>query len=120
MPADQPLRQDEIEWMNAYANEVLTTFRAQFDSAADRFKTSQPLLDRFSSAIESVQGNSRALFRAVDEAHNELCVASALLENSNPAFTCVEYESVLPGCAKSIDFRATTDAGVTVYVDIKT
>lgn len=120
MSADQPLRQDEIEWMNAYATEVLTTFRARFESAADRFKTSQPLLDRFSSAIEAVQGNSRALFRAVDEAHNELCIASALLENSDPAFTCLEYEPVLPGCAKSIDFRATTDGGVTVYVDVKT
>jgi hypothetical protein len=63
MSADQPLREEEIEWMMAYASEVLATFRARFDSASDRFKNSQPLLDRFSSAIEAVQGNSRSLFR---------------------------------------------------------
>lgn len=120
MCADPPLRQDEIDWMNTYADEVLTAFRARFGSAADRFKTSQPLLDRFSSAINAVQGNSRALFRAVDEAHNELCVASALLDNSDPVFTCIEYEPSLADCAKSIDFRATTDGGIAVYVDVKT
>lgn len=120
MNADQPLRQDDIDWMNAYANEVLTTFRGRFESASDRFKTWRPLLDRFSSAIEAVKGNSHSHFRAVDEAHNELCIADALLENRAPLFTCLEYEPAFPGCAKSIDFRTTTDAGVTVYVDVKT
>lgn len=120
MSADHPLREEEVEWMMAYASEVLATFRARFESASDRFKTPQPLLNRFSSAIESVRANSRSLFRAVDEAHNELCIASALLDNANPQFTCLEYEPVLPGCAKSIDFRATTDARLTVYVDVKT
>lgn len=120
MSANSPLREDEIDWMNVYSNEVLATFRARFESASDRFKISMPLLERFSSAIEAVQGNSRALFRAVDEAHNELCVASALLENPDPVFTRLEYEPVLAGCAKTIDFRAITDGGVTVYVDVKT
>ena len=120
MSADQPLRQDDIDWMNAYANEVLTTFRGRFESASGRFKTWQSLLDRFSLAIEAVKANSRPQFHAVDEAHNELCIADALLENRGPLFTCLEYEPALPGCGKSIDFRATTDAGVTVYVDVKT
>lgn len=120
MSADQPLREEEVEWMMAYASEVLATFRARFESASDRFRTPQPLLDRFSSAIEAVQANSRSLFRAIDEAHNELCIASALLDNADPQFTCLEYEPILPGCAKSIDFRATTDAGLIVYVDVKT
>jgi len=106
--------------MTAYANEVVATFRDRFESASDRFKTWQPLLDRFSSAIVAVKANGRSLFRAVDEAHNELCIASSLLENHAPLFACLEYEPPLPGCAKSIDFRATTDAGLTVYVDVKT
>ncbi len=120
MNADTPLQQDKIDWMNVYSNEVLTTFRARFVRASDRFKNSKPLLDRFTSAIKAVQGNSRALFRAVDEAHNELCVASALLENSDPVFTRLEYEPRLADCTKTIDFRATTDGGATVYVDVKT
>jgi hypothetical protein len=64
-------------------------------------------------------GLNHALFRAVDEAHNELCIASALLDNANPQFTCLKYEPILPDCAKSIDFCATTDAGLIVYVDVK-
>jgi len=120
MPADPPLRQDDIDWMNTYADEVRKTFCARFQSAADRFKTSQPLLDRFSSTINAVKGSSRALFHAVDEAHNELCVASALLDNPDPVFTCIEYEPVLADCAKSIDFRARTDGGLAIYVDVKT
>ncbi len=119
-PADQPLCHDEIEWLNAYANEVQTTFCARFESAAHRFKISQPLLDRFALAVATVRANSASHFRAVDEAHNELCIAAALLENSKPVFTCLEYEPALSGCAKSIDFRATTEDDVTVYVDVKT
>lgn len=120
MCAEQPLRQEDLEWMAAYATEVVTAFQARFESASDRFKTWQPLLERFSSAIEAVKVNGRSFFRAVDEAHNELCIASSLLENRDPSFTLLEYEPPLRGCSKSIDFRATTDAGVTVYVDVKT
>ena len=120
MCADQSLRQEDLEWMAAYATEVESTYRARFESASGRFKTWQPLLDRFSSAIEAVKANGRSLFRAVDEAHNELCIASALLENHDPLFALLEYEPPLPDCSKSIDFRATTDTGVTVYVDVKT
>lgn len=120
MCADQSLPQEDLEWMAAYATEVVTTFRARFESASDRFKAWQPLLDRFTTAIEAVKANGRSLFRAVDEAHNELCVASSLLDNSDPLFAQLEYEPPLLGCSKSIDFRATTDTGVIAYVDIKT
>jgi hypothetical protein len=120
MCAEEQLSQEDLEWMVVYATAVVTTFQAHFESASDRFKTWQPLLDRFSSAIEAVKANGRSLFRAVDEAHNELCIASSLLENRDPWFALLEYEPPLPGCSKSIDFRATTDAGVTVYVDVKT
>ena len=112
MPANQPMRDEEIEWLNAYTDEVLEVFRTRFVSASDRFKRSQPLLDRFTSAVNAVKANGRSLFRAVDEAHNELCIASAILENQEPQFTCLEYEPSLHGCAKSIDFLA-------IYGDLK-
>lgn len=64
--------------------------------------------------------NGRSLVSGVDEAHNELCVVSQLLANAEPLFTLLEYEPALPGCAKSIDFRATTADGLTLYVDVKT
>jgi hypothetical protein len=78
------------------------------------------LLNRFNAAIESVLKNGRGHFRAVDEAHNELCVASALLANTKLKFIRLEYEPPLPGCAKTIDFRATAEDGQIAYVDVKT
>jgi hypothetical protein len=119
MTTDHPMRDEEIKWLNAYADEVRKTFRTRLESASDRFKTAQPLFDRFTSAVNAVEDIGRSLFRAVDEAHNELCIASAILENKEPQFTCLDYEPALQGCAKSIDFLATS-GDLKVYVDVKT
>jgi hypothetical protein len=119
MRTDQPMRDDEIEWLSDYADEVLETFHTRFESASGRFKTPQPLLDRFTSAVDAVKANGWSLFRAVDEAHNELCIASAILENTEPHFTFLEYEPPIHGCAKSIDFLAISSE-LKVYVDVKT
>jgi hypothetical protein len=56
----------------------------------------------------------------VDEAHNELCVASAILANEKPHTARLEYEPPLQDCKKSIDFRATAEDGSLNYVDVKT
>jgi hypothetical protein len=114
------LTTDDFEWVKAYAAEVQKTFGQEFAAAADRFKDGQVLLDRFNAAIESVLKNGKGYFRAVDEAHNELCVASALLSNKQLKFVRLEYEPPLPGCARTIDFRATADNGQIAYVDVKT
>jgi hypothetical protein len=112
--------QEEVKWIKSYAVEVTTVFGGEFDSQAARFKDSKKLLQRFDKAVNSMLSKGRRLVAAVDEAHNELCVASQLLANADPRFTLVEYEPILPRCAKSIDFRARTDQGRTLYVDVKT
>jgi hypothetical protein len=99
---------------------VQKTFGQEFADAADRLKDAHVLLDRFNAAIESVLKNGRAHFRSVDEAHNEMCVASALLANTKLKFIRLEYEPPLPGCTKTIDFQATADNGQVAYVDVKT
>jgi hypothetical protein len=62
----------------------------------------------------------RGKFSAVDEAHNELCIAAAILRNPNPEFSVLEYEPLLDRCSKSIDFRAKTTDDLTLFVDVKT
>jgi hypothetical protein len=114
------LSADDIAWVKAYATEVQNTFEPEFNVAAGRFKDGKVLLDRFNTAIESVLKNGKGHFRAVDEAHNELCIASALLSNTKLKFIRVEYEPLLAGCAKTIDFRATAENAQIVYVDVKT
>lgn len=119
-PAEIPLDADDIAWLNDYAADVERELRKQFSAASGRFSDSEKLLGRFAAAINAVLKHGRSKFHAVDEAHNELCVAAALLANSKPKFVRLEYEPLLPGSPQSIDFRATDDDGWTVYVDTKT
>lgn len=114
------LTADDIAWVKTYAAEVQRTFGKEFGAAVDRFKDGHTLLHRFNSAIDSVLANGRRHFGAADEAHNELCVGSALLSNMALKFTRLEYEPPLPRCARTIDFRVMADNGQTAYVDVKT
>jgi hypothetical protein len=114
------LTADDIAWVKAHAAEVTQTFGAELVAASDRFAQGELLLDRFSAAIDSVLKYGRGHFSAVYEAHNEICIASALLANARLPFTRLEYEPPLPGCARTIDFRATADNGQIVFVDVKT
>lgn len=119
-PSAIELTVEDVAWVRAYAAEVVKTFGKEFEGAADRFQDGQVLLDRFNAAIECVLTKGRGHFRSVDEAHNELCVASALLGNSKLKFIRVEYEPALADCGKTIDFRGTGENGQIVYVDVKT
>jgi hypothetical protein len=114
------LTAEDIAWVEAYAAEVQKSFGVEFAAAADRFKDGKLLLERFRAAIDSVLKDGRGHFRAVDEAHNELCVAGALLANTQLKFVRLEYEPPLPGCSKTIDFRATADDEQIGCVDVKT
>jgi hypothetical protein len=114
------LDKDDIAWVRAHAAAVTEAFEGEFNAATDRFNQGQLLLDRFNPAIETVLRNGKGHFSAVDEAHNEICIASALLANTRLRFIRLEYEPPLPGCAKTIDFRATADTGRLAYVDVKT
>jgi hypothetical protein len=119
-PPALELTADDIAWVRAYAAEAVKTFGNEFEAAPDRFQDGQVLVDRFNAAIECVLAKGRGHFRAVDEAHNELCVAGALLGNSKLKFIRLEYEPALADCGKTIDFRATAENGQIVYVDVKT
>jgi hypothetical protein len=110
---------EEADRIRSYAVEVLKVFGSEFDAAASRFSGSR-LLRRFDDAISAMLSNGRALISSVDEAHNELWIASLLIANPNPRFTLLEYEPALTGRGKSIDFRGATDRGPTVFVDVKT
>jgi hypothetical protein len=112
------LTEDDLKWLEQYRTHVIEAFTPIFAEAAGRFPDGERLLRRFNEALDSVR--SGASFRAVDEAHNELCIAKALLASTKPRFSALAYEPRLPGCAKSIDFRASSDDGCIVFVDVKT
>lgn len=110
---------DDLARANAYAEQVLNAFDTRFKDAEDRFKDSALLLQRFTEAVGTARSNGWSEFHAVEETHNELCIADALLSSTEPAFATLEYEPILAGCSKSIDFRAGSGE-VTVHIDVKT
>lgn len=118
--AASDIEPEEVAQIEAYADEVRNLFGRDVADASARFEDSNRLLQRFLDAIDVMLANGRALISGVDEAHNELCVASKLLKHRDPQFTVLDYEPALAGSAKSIDFRATTADGITIYVDVKT
>jgi len=86
--AKASLSAEDVGWAKAYTGEVVRVFGEEFMAAADRFNEGPLLLERFKSAIEWVVSNGWAYFRAVDEAHNEMRIASALLKNVRLKFIC--------------------------------
>lgn len=116
----EPLSESDIKWLKSYSAEVAATYSQRFGDEGSRFRDGQRLVERFKQAVAQVLKTNRTAFRAVNEAHNELCIAYALLQLSNPRFSSVCYEPQLDHCTKSIDFRADASEGVTVFIDVKT
>jgi hypothetical protein len=110
----------DASWVRAYAAATVETFTAEFQQSASRFRSAARPIKKYTSAIESVLENGWDEFHAAGEAHNEMCIASALLATQEPRFLTLEYEPPLTGTLKTIDFRASTSDGFTIFVDVKT
>lgn len=117
---NNPLDADDRSWLSEYESAVVAFFSTKFKEDADRFTEGNRLLDRFVASVEEVRKRGRGFFRAVDEAHNELCIVVALLRNIEPRFVRIRYEPPLPNTDKTIDFCAEIQGGPAVYVDVKT
>lgn len=102
---------DDIEWIGGYAKEVNDVFGSEFEANRDRFREGQLLLDRFGASIQTLLDNGRGYFRGVDEAHNERCIASTILDSTSSPVSKLEYEPSLSGCVRTIDFRAIAQNG---------
>lgn len=102
-----------------YTQEVTREFEARFQKEANRFKDGRILLNRFVKTADLFEKNGVSQFDAINEAHNELCIASALLTMTDPVIETLEYEPPLENCAKSIDFRVKYK-DIAIYVDVKT
>jgi hypothetical protein len=74
----------EVEWLEEYRSQVLRGFTPVLAGAADRLAEGERLLRRFNDAVDAVRCGSS--FRVVDERHNELCIAKALVGNTKLRF----------------------------------
>jgi hypothetical protein len=115
-----PLSQDDLLMLDEYAKNVTETFGGQFQTESARLTGGDHLISRFTDAMAAVKAHGRTKFSGVDEAHNELCVASALLAGKRTVFKSIAYEPALAGTNQSIDFVCKADGAATLYVDVKT
>ncbi len=109
----------DIQWLKSHFDTVEATYSQRFKAEKRRFKDWKRLVKRYTQAVTHVLEH-RTTLSAVDEAHNELSIAYALLQHSNQRFSSICYEPRLPHCAKSIDFRAVVAEEETVFIDVKT
>lgn len=109
------------EWveLDEYSTNCINYYHREFSEHSERFPEYHKLIAKFEDCIKQVKISQRGLFHLAHEAHNELCVALALLENANPRFDMLEYEPTISGTKKSIDFRAVSGSKL-YYVDVKT
>ncbi len=118
--SEEPLSSEDAARVIAYENEVVSFFSERFKAESKRFPRWNALLRRFKKAFMPVLAGKRAKFSGVDEAHNEICIADAILRCQQPSFTSLDYEPKLQNCTKSIDFFATAENGLNAFIDVKT
>lgn len=102
------------------ATEAQRHFESLISASRERFTGADRCLERFGVTVAALRHEHTGIaLAAVDESHNELCIAEELLLFEQPRFTLVEYEPGLPAGERRIDFRATNDRSVW-FVEVKT
>ena len=100
----RPIDDADIAWLYEYEAATRDHFEPRFSAYHPRFAHGDRLLERYSVAIQEVIKQGRAHFHAVDEAHNEICVADAILSDPSTGESKLLYEPPLPNTDKTIDF----------------
>jgi hypothetical protein len=120
MNTPRPIDDADIAWLREYEAAVLEYFRPRFGAHNGQFTGGDALLARYSEAIKQVTEQGRKFFRAVDEAHNEICVADAILADATTEKAKLLYEPTLPNTDKTVDFVLEEADGRLTLVDVKT
>lgn len=114
-----PIRPEEVEQLIAYRDRAEHFFREVFQDAGDRFADGEKLIARFVNSVDKVLKDGLGFFSAVNETHNELCVAASILGRRELDVAKLEYEVTISNTERSIDFRVILSDGQECYVDVK-
>jgi hypothetical protein len=120
MDTPRPIDNEDRAWLDAYEAATLDHFRPRFAAHVAQFTSSDALLSRFLEALKVVREQGRRFFRGVDEAHNEICVADAILSDPSCAECTLLYEPRFPNIDKTVDFILEETDGRLTVVDVKT
>jgi len=107
------------DWVLEYIKEANKYFKDLFERHESRFPDWRRCLERYTKKVDEIISNPFGSLRSLEEIHNELCVADALLGSNNPYIDEIEYEPPLPSCKKTIDFKCKHGETFS-YIDVKT
>lgn len=115
----RPFSDSDADWVRAYVGQIDAAIRPRIEAHASRFPDAKRLFARLANALEAVLVHGWAHMSSIDEAHNELCVAVAILDG-DPGVSGLRYEPPLQGTNRTIDFVAFYGDRDPGYVDAKT
>ena len=116
-----PSNEQDPDWAINYLKESVSIFQERFRNNTRRFPDGEACINNYAKKLEEYLRKGQAkIKRTLEEIHNELCVADALLQCNDPFFTTIRYEPSLPKCNKTIDYVCTLPNSSFYYVDVKT
>ncbi len=116
----RPFTEENRAWFISTASAVRAHFAALFESNSERFPSADRLLAKYDEAVAAVLSYGWNQFERVVDFHNELALAELILNSATRAVRTLEYEAVLPGIQKTVDFRLVLEDGSVILIDVKT
>ncbi len=108
------------QFFEPFIEKIKADLCAVVADASDRFPSGSDLINRFGAAAVQLVRAGLDRLNHFQEVHNELCVAVALVENTDPVCSLIEYEPRFPDCQKRFDFRAEFGSGPARLFEVKT
>src|SRR5438094_8202175 len=116
----RPFTDEDAEWIRSHCAEIEGEFSLFFEARAAVFPKWRLLMDRLRGARDTVLTRGWPHRSEIEEGHNEICVAAAILEKPNSLVRSLDYEPKLGGTEKTIDFIAVVQGKAPCFVDVKT
>ena len=116
----RPFTEENRIWAESYYSALSQELGPRLFEHCAVFPDGGRLLDRLQSARDAVCSIGWSEWHALDEIHNEICVALAVLALTKQELESLQSEPPLPCTTSTIDFLATTRDGQRYYVDVKT
>jgi hypothetical protein len=110
---------EDAEWLMSRCAEIERIFTERFAIASATFPTWKRLVARLHAARDATLRQGWGHWHETEEAHNELCVADALLSLDGVLGHRIEYEPRLRNTSAPIDFQIVLGKNEP-YIDVKT
>lgn len=115
------LSKKDEKYFKAFVNKIENHLIECVKTNRDRFPNSKRFLARYNDSVSGVLAQGVQKLRAFHEAHNELCIATTILDDkTDPKVTQLKYEPSIDGCDKRFDFHVDMAKGPVRYIEVKT